>query len=97
MLYLPWRSSDDHHDDHNGETSRSATTARSFIDVIVTNCVVTGGNGDETLVEGSTVTGADQQKQVASTRGEPCGFISGLESGHTIQHPLLKSSPGLAI
>ena len=52
MLYLPWRLSNGHHDNHGNETFRSAATARSFIDDVVTNCMVTGGNGDETLVEG---------------------------------------------
>jgi hypothetical protein len=52
MLYLPWRLSDDHHDDHDDETFSSAATARSFVDGVVTDCVVTGGNRDEALVEG---------------------------------------------
>ena len=52
MLYLPWRSSDNHHDNHDDETSHSTATTRSFADVIVTDCLVTGGNRDEALVEG---------------------------------------------
>ena len=52
MLYLPWRSSDNHHDDQDDETSRSAATERLFIDGVKTDCMVTGGNGDKAFVEG---------------------------------------------